>query len=122
MKKGELSLLAFGIFISGLIGPVVNQAGAQNSNSVSMDSAIKTSVPNTKGEQDKISSSQAVQIALNANPNTTIKSIVVKDENGKSIYEVELSNKKGVKIDAVSGTILKDDQNENNSGQEKVEK
>jgi uncharacterized membrane protein YkoI len=62
--------------------------------------------------QVKISESQARQIVLSANQNTTIKTIVVGDEDGKAIYEVELSNNTEVKIDAVNGSILKADKEE----------
>lgn len=67
--------------------------------------------------QVKITEAQARQIVLNTNPNTTIKTIVVGDEDGKAIYEVELSNNTEVKIDAVNGSVLKADKEDNNVDQ-----
>ncbi len=67
--------------------------------------------------QVKISESQARQIALTANPATTIKTIVVGDEDGKAIYEIDLSNNTEVKVDAVNGSILKaDNESDENDG------
>lgn len=60
--------------------------------------------------QVKITETQARQIAINANPSTTVKTIDVDDEDGKAVYEIKLNNNIEVTVDAVTGSIVKADE------------
>ena len=144
MKNKKIPLLAIGMLAIGAIGSIAYQSFAQTPTTTPAESQIIVSKTNSNQEnqnidqkdaqvndteendgkdvvsvdvlaQVKISEADAIKIALDTNPNTTIKNIVVGDENGKAIYEVKLSNKSEVKIDAVNGTIIKTDQGDNDS-------
>ena len=137
-KKINISLLALGMMAIGAVGSVAYQSFAQTSDTIApvqsnvseqvnqVDQNIDQKDINGKDietndgkdivsadvlAQVKISELDATKIALNLNPNNTVKSIVVGDENGKAIYEIKLSNNSEIKVDAVNGTIVKDDQN-----------
>ncbi len=144
MKNKKIPLLALGMLAIGAVGSIAYQSFAQTPSTTPALSqvTVSTTTPNQENQnidqkdaqgndteendskdvvsadvlaQVKISEADATKIALDANPNTTIKNIVVGDENGKAIYEVKLSNKSEVKIDAVNGIILKNDQGDNDS-------
>ncbi len=62
-----------------------------------------------------LSEAAVTQIALTANPGTTVTGFETKDEDGVVIYTVSLSNGTDVKIDPVKGTILKTEKEENDA-------
>ena len=53
-----------------------------------------------------ISTADAEQTALAANPGTSVVKTELENENGTVVYGVELSNGKDVKVDAGAGVIL----------------
>lgn len=75
-----------------------------------------------------ISSSDAEQAALDANPGATVNSTELGNENGSVVYEVELTDADGadleVKVDAGNGVVLaqetdsEDDEEEDEADQE----
>ncbi len=133
MKNKKLPMLVLGALLIGAGGSIAVQTFAQTSSPVQPITVVSNQTNQTTNQKDskgndmeenddqddsvpanvlaqvKISETQARQIMLSANPGTNIKTIVVGDEDGKAIYEVELSNNTEVKIDAVNGSILKAD-------------
>jgi uncharacterized membrane protein YkoI len=120
MKNIKMPMLALGFLAISALGGTAYQVSAQSNNNQNSAPVIQKTVEAEANDdndavspsvlaQVKISESQARQIALTANPTTTIKTIVVGDEDGKAIYEIDLSNNTEVKIDAVNGSILKAD-------------
>ncbi len=57
-----------------------------------------------------ISEQQAIDVALAANPGTTLVKASLDNENGVVVYSVELSNGADVKVDATTGQIASTDQ------------
>jgi uncharacterized membrane protein YkoI len=133
MKNKKLPMFVLGALLLGAGGSIAVQTFAQTATPVQPSAVVSNQTVDQKDAQGndmetnddnndvvsasvlaqvKISESQARQIVLSANQNTTIKTIVVGDEDGKAIYEVELSNNTEVKIDAVNGSILKADKEE----------
>lgn len=131
-----MPMLALGLLAVSALGGTAYQVSAQsnNQNPVPMVQKVATldqqkeagengAEANDDNEvvspsilaQIKVTESQARQLALNANPSTTVKTITVGDENGKAIYEIMLSNNMEVTIDAVTGSILKTDQEDNDT-------
>ncbi len=130
MKKTKLPMFALGALLLGAGGSIAVQTFAQTPELVQRSAVVSNQTIDQKDDQGndvesnndqedvvpasilaqvKITETQARQIALSANPGTTIKTIVIGDEDGKAIYEVELSNNTEVKIDAVNGATLKAD-------------
>ncbi len=64
-----------------------------------------------------ITSAQAEQAALAANPGTTVVKTEIDNENGMLVYSVELSNGMDVKVDAGTGTVLHTEPAGNDAGQ-----
>ena len=130
MKNTNMPMLALGLLAVSALGGTAYQVSAQSNNQNPVSVVQKVWPSNTQGEanenetetnddneivspsvlaQVKVTESQARQIALVANPATTIKSITVSNEDGKVVYEIKLSNNIEVTIDAVTGSILKED-------------
>jgi uncharacterized membrane protein YkoI len=125
MKNKQLPLLAVGLMVLGAIGGTVYQVSAQSSSSQNTAPIVQNAESNTETEdvvsadllsQVKITETQARQITLAANPNVGIKTVQIGDENGKVIYEIELSDNREIKIDAVNGSILKADVEDDEEG------
>jgi len=57
-----------------------------------------------------VTADQAKVTALTANPGATVVKAELGDENGVSLYSIELSTGADVKVDAQSGTIVSTDQ------------
>ncbi len=125
-----MPMLALGLLAVSALGGTVYQVSAQSNNKNPVSVVQKIGSSSTQGEVDengtetnddnevvspsilaqvKITELQARQIALAANPATTIKTIIVSDEDGKAVYEIKLSSNTEVTIDAVTGSILKED-------------
>lgn len=125
MKNKQLPLLVLGLMVLGAIGGTVYQVSAQSFNNQNTASVAQNGESDTEIEdvvsadllaQVKITETQARQITLAANPNVGIKTVQIGDENGKVIYEIELSNNTEIKIDAVNGSILKADVEDDEEG------
>jgi len=69
-------------------------------------SGSETDQPVPQG-QAKITPEQANQAALAANPGGTILKTDLDDENGALVYTVEFTGGLEVKVDAMTGTVLK---------------
>lgn len=125
-----MPMLALGLLAVSALGGTAYQVSAQsnNKNPVAVVQTVGSS--STQGEanengtetnddnevvspsvlaQVKLTELQARQIALTANPSTTINKIVIGDEDGKAVYEIKLSNNIEVTIDAITGSIVKED-------------
>ena len=130
MKNTNMPMLALGLLAVSALGGTAYQVFAQSNNKNPVSVVQKIGSSSTQGEVDengtetnddnevvspsilaqvKITELQARQIALAANPATTIKTIIVSDEDGKAVYEIKLSSNTEVTIDAVTGSILKED-------------
>lgn len=57
-----------------------------------------------------IGKQQAIDVALAANPSTTLITASLDNENGMVVYSVELSNGSDVKVDATTGQITSTNQ------------
>ena len=140
MKNTKLPMFVLGALLLGASGSIATQAFAQTPTPVQPTVMVSTQSNQDIEQKDsqgndvetnddnevvsanvlaqvKITEAQARQIVLSANPNTTIKTIVVGDEDGKAVYEIELSNNTEVKIDAVNGSALKADKEDNDVDQ-----
>lgn len=125
MKNTKLPMLVLGALMLGAGGSIAVQAFAQTppvqpsavvSNQIDQNIDQKDAQGNdveTNDDQEskvttsvKVTEVQAKQIALSANPGTTVVKIELDQEDSKVAYEVTLSNQMEVKIDANSGTIL----------------
>ena len=125
-----MPMLALGLLAVSALGGTAYQVSAQSNNQNPVSVVQKVGPSNTQGEanengtetnddnevvspsvlaQVKVTESQARQIALVANPATTVKTIIVSDEDGKAVYEIKLSNNVEITIDAATGSILKED-------------
>ncbi len=142
MKNTKLPMIALGLLAVSALGGTAYQVSAQsgtkqNSTTVAQKSeATHTEISDDSGKgvetvdtvspavlsQIKVTKSQARQIALASNPATTITSIVVGDENGTAMYEITLSNKTEVKVDAVTGAIVKSDNTDEKDGDQTDQK
>lgn len=125
-----MPMLALGLLAVSALGGTAYQVSAQSNNKNLAPTVQTIGSSSTQGEanengtetnddneavspsvlaQVKLTELQARQIALAANPATTIKTIIVSDEDGKAVYEIKLSNNIEVTIDAVTGSIVKED-------------
>jgi uncharacterized membrane protein YkoI len=138
MKNKNMPMLALGLLAVSALGGTAYQVSAQSISNQNTPTVVQK-VANIDAEQNsatennsetndskdvvspsvlaqvKITESQARQIALTANPATTINTIVIGDENGKAIYEVKLSNNIEVTVDAVTGTVVKSENDDEQS-------
>lgn len=106
---GAGTLFLLGGILTGPLGafakssPPSTPATVQSQTNTEADQASRTQT------QPAITSDQAKQAALAANPGTSVTQASLNDENGTLIYNVELSNGSDVKVDASTGTILSTD-------------
>ncbi len=105
--------------------PLTDTEQADDPGDTTQDPAINGSVPVDETQMDgmseadeaaalqgsaKIDVAAAEAAAIAANPGTTVVKSGLESENGFLVYEVQLSNGMGVKVDAGDGAILHSEQ------------
>ncbi len=70
-----------------------------------------------QGDPDaKLSEEEAVQIAIGEFPGTTSTSVELEEEDGRAVYEINLSNGYEVEVDGNSGQILETEASDDDDG------
>jgi uncharacterized membrane protein YkoI len=130
MKNKKLPMFVLGALLLGAGGSIAVQTFAQTPAPVQPTAVVSNQADQTIDQKDAqgndvekndanetqesskvttpvtVTEAQATQIALTANPGTTVTKTDLEQHHGNAVYEITLSNQVEVKIDANKGTVL----------------